>query len=159
MTEEGPRQIVMRDACRYGCPSLDGYVVETNGQDVVRCLACDRAQYNAPRTETGRRARSHATIHGGIKPAQRSRIIDRAGCRCEKCGVAGAGVVLHVGHIISVDYGIRFGLSDAVLNDDENLLCLCEACNLGMGPEPMPLRVAVAVLRARMTWRDAKGRS
>lgn len=155
MSEEGPRHIVMRAPCAH-CEGTDGLVVERNGQDTVRCLACDRFAYNAPRTETGRRVRSHETVHGGVKPKQRSRILDRAGCRCERCGASGAGVVLHVGHIISVDYGLRFGLADAELNHDENLMCLCEACNLGMGPEPMPLRVAIAVLRARIAWLAAQ---
>lgn len=156
MTDEGPRHIVMRAPCKYGCPSSDGYVVSTNGQDVVRCLVCDRGQYNAPRTETGRAVRSNASIHNGIKPKLRTFVINRAGCRCERCGASGAGVVLHVGHLIPVDHGLKFGIPTEELNDEENLTCECEACNLGQGAEPTPLRVAMAILRARIAWRKAQ---
>lgn len=57
---------------------------------------------------------------------------------------------LHVGHLISVKAGIAAGMTETQLNNDENLSCLCEACNLGMGSEPMPLRFAMAMLMARL---------
>lgn len=141
----------MRKPCPY-CDHPLGRIVERNGQDTVRCLRCDRHCYNAPRTETGRKQRSASTIHAGIKPKQRARIIMRDGARCVWCRSDDRN--LHVGHIISVDVGMRSGLSDAELNDDENLVAMCEACNLGQGHEPMPLRVAISVLRARIAWRD-----
>lgn len=75
----------------------------------------------------------------------------RASSKCEVCGARDR---LHVGHIVSVEVGLHFGLTEVELNDDENLLCLCEECNLGMGAEPMPMRVAIVVLRARISWRD-----
>lgn len=68
---------------RVPCPKCGhdrGKITERSGQDVVRCLSCDRHCYNAPRTETGQ------------------------------------------------------------------------------GNEPMPLRVAVAVLRARISWRDREAK-
>ena len=134
-----------------GCTSEVGYVLERNGQDTVRCVSCDRFQYNAPRTETGRAVRSVSTIHAAVRPKQRARIILRAGAKCETCGAAGRDG-LHVGHIVSVEVGLNFGLSDDEINDDENLLALCAECNLGFGAEPMPLRVAISVLRARVAW-------
>lgn len=140
----------MRAPCP-NCGATAGVVLERKGQDTVRCLACDRWCYNAPRTETGRAVRSTSTVHAAIKPKQRARILMRASSKCEVCGARG---ILHVGHIISVDVGLQFGLDETLLNDDENLLCMCEQCNLGLGDEPMPLRVAIAVLRARVTWRD-----
>ena len=140
----------MRAPC-VGCGYPNGEIVEKNGQDTVRCLRCDRFAYNAPRVETGREQRSVSTVHDAVKPKQRARILMRASSRCEVCGTRGN---LHVGHIISVEAGLHFGLTEIDLNDDENLLCLCEECNLGQGSEPMPLRVAVAVLRARIAWRD-----
>lgn len=142
--------ITMRSSCP-GCGADQGLVEEKNGQDTVRCLACDRFCYNAPRVETGRKQRSTSTVHAAIKPKQRARILMRASCKCEVCGARG---ILHVGHVVSVDSGLRFGLTEVELNDDENLLCMCEQCNLGLGSEPMPLRTAIAVLRARMSWRD-----
>lgn len=156
MTGVGPRSIEMRAPC-VACGCTDGVVLERNGQDTVRCTGCDKFQYNAPRTETGRAQRSNATVHDGIKPSQRARIIARALARCEHCGATGPGTILHVGHILSVEYGLRFGVPDEELNHDENLLALCEACNLGMGCEPMPLRLAVAILRARIAWTKRRG--
>jgi len=61
---------------------------------------------------------------------------------------------MHVGHVVSVDAGMAIGLSDAEINDEENLIATCEQCNLGQGAQPIPLRVAIAILRARITWRN-----
>ena len=144
------RTIPMRAACR-GCSCDLGVVREVSGQDTVRCSACDRFAYNAPRVETGRAQRSVTTVHNGIKPKQRSRILERASKRCEVCGNAGN---LHVGHILSVDAGLAYGVTEELLNDDENLICQCEECNLGQGATPMSLRLAVVILRCRVTHRD-----
>lgn len=140
----------MRKPCPK-CESTLGRIREVNGQDTVRCIGCNAHCYNAPRVETGREQRSLTTIHEAIKPKQRARIIERATARCEVCGNRDN---LHVGHIISVKVGVNFGLTEVELNDDENLLCLCERCNLGQGAEPMSLRLAISVLRARISWRN-----
>ena len=142
----------MRALC-LGCGNDSGKLIERNGQDTVRCLRCDRFQYNAPRTETGREQRSITTIHAAIKPKQRARIILRDGGRCILCGATGN---LHVGHLVSVEAGFLGGLTDDEINDDENLVAQCEECNIGIGSEPMPLRVAIVVLRARISWRKAQ---
>jgi 5-methylcytosine-specific restriction endonuclease McrA len=135
------------------CGGTEGYLIEKGAQDCVYCGECDAWQYNAPRTETGKAVRSVTTIHNGIKPKQRARILMRASARCEVCGSRGD---LHVGHIVSVEMGLHFGLPDDEINDDENLMALCSECNLGMGAEPMPLRLAITVLRARITWRKTQ---
>jgi 5-methylcytosine-specific restriction endonuclease McrA len=140
----------MRAPCKQ-CSGTVGRIVERNRQDTVRCASCGVYQYNAPRVETGREQRSVTTVHEAIRPKQRARILSRASARCEVCGARGN---LHVGHIVSVAIGLNFGMTEVELNDDENLLCLCEECNLGQGKEPMPLRVAMVVLRARIAWRD-----
>ena len=142
----------LRAPCRYGCGNeLLGYIRPAGGQDVVRCARCDKAQYNAPKTETGKRARTVSTVHAAIKPKQRSRILERATGRCERCGARDR---LHVGHMLSVKAGLDMGLTEAELNHDENLCALCEECNLGQGAEPMSLRLAIAILRARITWTE-----
>ena len=135
----------LRDPC--ACGSSVGTILTKNGQDTVRCLGCDRWQYNAPKTETGRKARSVSTVHEAIKPAQRARIILRSSGFCELCGASGN---LHVGHIVSVDDGLAHGLSDREINDDENLATMCEECNLGLGAQTLPLRLAISILRARL---------
>lgn len=141
----------MRAPCR--CGSTTGRIVEKSGQDTVRCNVCNAYCYCAPRTETGRAVRSVSTVRRGIRPSDRTRILERDGYRCVLCRQDDASK-LHVGHIVSVDAGIATGLSDEEINDDENLIAQCEECNLGQGPQPIPLRVAVVILRARISWRD-----
>lgn len=133
-----------------GCGGLDGRIVPTNGQNVVRCLGCGRAVYNAPKVETGERARSVSTVHASITTKKRARVLERATARCELCGRAGEGVVLHVGHLLSVERGIAEGLTEIEVNDEENLAAMCEECNLGIGKEIVPLRLAIAITMARL---------
>lgn len=145
----------MRAPCP-ACGHLVGVLQEKNGQDTVRCAKCGRHCYNAPRTETGRAVRSVETIHRSIKPSDRVRILERDGYACVLCRTKEG--ILHVGHMISVDAGLQYGLSDEEINDDENLIAMCEACNLGYGKRPIPLRVAIAIVRARKAWRERQKR-
>lgn len=142
--------ITMRAPCRYGCGDTTGYIVTKNGQDCVYCSACNRHQYNAPKTETGRAPRTVTTVHNGIKPSLRARIIERATGKCEMCG---SRKNLHVGHLISVDAGIQWGMTDGEINSTENLICICDECNLGIGNEPVPLRFAVAMVMTRLAYK------
>jgi hypothetical protein len=43
------------------------------------------------------------------------------------------------------------GLKDEEINSDENLACMCEECNLGIGKESLPLRIAVAIIARRQS--------
>ncbi len=135
--------------CGYGM----GYIKTKSGQDCVYCDDCNQFQYNAPRTETGRKERSISTMHEAIKPRQRSRIIDRANGRCERCGKPAESTTtgLHVGHVLSVADGHRNGLADIEINSDENLLAECDECNLGHGKEPLPVRLLIGLLRSRLS--------
>lgn len=140
---------------RAPCPSCGctvGYVTERGAQDVVRCMSCDRHCYNAPRTETGKAVRTVQTVHEAIKPKQRARILLRGGFKCECCGKVprGSQGELHVGHVVSVKRGLELGISDAEINDDENLIAACSECNLGLGAEVIPVRALVSVLMARL---------
>lgn len=136
----------LRKPCS-GCDSTSGYIESKGTQDVVRCSSCERFQYNAPRTETGKRKRSVSTVHAAIKPKIRARILLRANGHCELCGASGE---LHVGHLLSVKRGLAEGMTEAELNSDENLCAMCPECNLGLGKEPVPIRFAVAILMARL---------
>lgn len=138
--------ITMRDPCKR-CRGTSGVIRTKSGQDCVFCTNCDAFAYNAPRVETGRVERSATTVHNGIKPKQRARLILRANGRCEMCGARGD---LHVAHVLSVAVGLEHGLTERELNDDENLIAACPECNLGLGAEPMPTRLLVAILRARV---------
>jgi hypothetical protein len=135
-----------------------GKVTETGAQDVVRCV-CGKFQYNAPRVETGKAVRSTTTVHNGIKARQRALIIVRANARCELCGhqATKPSEELHVGHLLSVKDGIEAGLTEKDLNADDNLCCQCAQCNLGLGSETVPLKLAVGILMARLRrTREAK---
>lgn len=137
---------MLRDACKI-CGSEYGVLILRGGQNCVYCADCGRWLYNAPKTETGQATRSVSTIHNGIKPKQRSRIIERATGRCELCG---NGIALHVGHLLSVLDGIALGLTEFELNNDENLAAMCEECNLGIGSLPISPRLYVALLARRI---------
>lgn len=146
MVQEGERtEFEMRRPCQ-GCRSSEGYIVTRSGQDCVFCAACDTFQYNAPRTETGRAVRSVSTVHEAIRTNQRARIIERASGRCELCG---APPPLDIGHLLSVKDGLAEGLTESIINSDENLAAMCKECNLGFGPRSVPVRLMVALLRRR----------
>ena len=152
---DAPRTLVMRKPCL--CGGVNGIVRQVSSQDTVRCVACDRFQYNAPRVETGREVRSVSTVHEAIKPKLRTRILERATGRCELCGKDGrAAGGLHVGHIISVKQGLEQGLTEVEINTEENLCAMCAECNLGLGSTPVPLRLAVAMVMARL--RNQRGK-
>ena len=136
----------MREPCRYGCGTTDGWIETSNGQDCVYCDSCGRHQYNAPKAETGREARTLTTIHNGIKPKLRAKIISRANARCEVCG---SEKDLSAGHLLSVKDGMDEGLTELEINSSENLACMCAECNSGIGEETVPLRLAVHILKAR----------
>lgn len=151
MTDIDRDRFPMRAPCK-GCGGTVGVIREVNGQDTVRCSACGAHCYNAPRTETGRTVRSVTTVHKQIRPSLRAKILQRDNHRCVLCHAI--DVPLHVGHIVSVDAGLATGLTDTEINDEENLIAMCEECNLGQGAQPIPLRTAIAIVRARISWRN-----
>lgn len=142
-------QLPLRKQCL--CGSTTGTIETRNGQDCVLCVSCGKWHFNAPKTDTGRTVRSIQTTHQAIKPKQRSRIIERANRRCERCGksIDQSSTGLHVGHILSVEEGHKQGLSDDVINSDENLISECDECNLGHGGGVLPVRLLIALLNAR----------
>lgn len=135
----------MREPCP-ACDCLEGTITTKNGQDVVRCADCRAYCYCAPRVETGREPRSLRT-RPTIRPSQRARILMLDNGTCVLCHRN--DLPLDIGHMISVDDGPVSDLTDAELNSDENLAAMCSPCNSGVGRETLPLRIVVAVLRAR----------
>jgi 5-methylcytosine-specific restriction endonuclease McrA len=116
-------------------------------QDCVFC-DCGAFQYNAPRVETGRAVRTVKTVHDAIKPKTRRDVLLRASLACELCH--SWTKELHVGHLVSVADGITHGLTDDEINSEANLCAMCAECNLGLGKETVPLRLAVAMVMARV---------
>ena len=137
----------MRSPCKQ-CGCEVGRIEERSGQDCVFCLDCNKHQYNAPRTETGREVRTVTTIHNGIKPKQRARILLRANFRCEFCGTGDRP--LHVDHLIPVKTAMEEDWTDQQINDDENLCASCDECNLGRGSGMLGLRHVLALYMRRM---------
>lgn len=140
----------MRAPCP-GCGCRDGYIRTRGGQDTVRCSACDRYCYNAPRSETGRETRSLRT-RPTISPSQRARILIRDNATCILCHRH--DVDLDIGHLVSVRDGKARGLSDDQLRDDANLAAMCTACNSGLAHRSLPVHLLVAALVAAITPRS-----
>ena len=46
---------------------------------------------------------------------------------------------------------MKQGWTDDEADDPENLLALCEECNLGMGANPLPIRLVLGAIRSRLT--------
>lgn len=126
------------------CGSFDGQLNERSGQNVVRCRHCKTHIYNAPKTETGQKQRTVATIRRGIKPSQQVRILERDG----SCVLCGSPKGLTIGHALSVKDAEALGEVGPYLDSDENLFAMCEACNSGLGGRSvLPKTYHLIVLR------------
>jgi hypothetical protein len=88
---------LMRAKCK-NCEYEQGYIETKNGQDCVYCGNCERHQYNAPKTETGRDVRKMDTGRTNLTPSHRARIFERDNCRCVLCGNRER---LEIGHLLS----------------------------------------------------------
>jgi hypothetical protein len=73
--------------------------------------------------------------------------------------LCGGKIDLHVGHLLSVNEGLKQGLTDQQINDDENLAAMCAECNLGYSERPVSLRLLIAVLMARLNIKDQNAHS
>lgn len=153
----------MRKPCAVcGCPTGR---IETKGQqDCVFCSECGKFQYNAPRTETGKETRAVTTIHNGISPKQRARILTRDGFACIICHNHNAPI--QVGHLLSVKAAFSLHeagmlakpLTDEQINSDENLAAMCEECNSGLGASTVPLYLLMGIFLARLKLQRKAGK-
>ena len=149
---DNPNLYPMRAPCRE-CGEPNGVREMKGRQDTVRCASCGRFQYNAPRVETGAPT---ATVRSreDISPGLRSRVLERCDNACWECGRRPPAVILHVGHLISVDDAKANGWADEQANHPLNLIAACEECNLGRGKRSFPpqsaIRYAMAVLKIGM---------
>lgn len=139
----------MRAPCKE-CGLTAGLFEEKNGQVVVRCFWDGTYAYCQPRAERGDGVRK-ISRRPGVKPSQRARIFERDNSTCVICGArAGHGVILVLGHMVSVKQGLAYGLTQAELYDDENLAVMCEECNSGIGENTISVRYAVRILQIRL---------
>jgi 5-methylcytosine-specific restriction endonuclease McrA len=111
------------------CGSTTGVIRTVGLQDTVRC-ACGKFQYNAPRTETGRKQRTLASREG-ITPSMRARILDRHDHACIACGKRPPEVRLELEHMISREVAAEFDLLDDLIDSEWNLAPMCAECNSG----------------------------
>lgn len=131
------------------CNGTEG-ITELGGVHVkLVCKQCGAYQRFLSKADAGLERRSLQTTHEAIKPKMRAHVIMRATARCELCGKTGCQ--LTVGHLLSVKDGHSQGLEDDIINGAENLAAMCEECNVGMSSESVPLRLAAALLRSRLT--------
>jgi hypothetical protein len=145
------RPITMRAECRFGCGTTEGVVREVNGQDVVRCARRGKAQYNAPRVETGRAVRTLAT-RPTITPSQRSRVFEAHDHRCIVCGKgASDGVRLDLAHLISREDAAAHGFLDELIDSEWNLAPMCAECNSGQGRRTFPIALVYRTLLIKAT--------
>lgn len=144
----------MRAPCKCGCER--GRLESRNGQACVYCAECGAHCYNAPKVETGTATRAVST-RPDIKPKQRARVLARDAHRCLTCGRPAGRVILHIGHVLSVDEGRALGATDVELYDDENLIAQCEECNLGTGSRSISPRLALLLIRAAIRRRELQG--
>lgn len=146
----GGRRYESRADCP-DCGTRDAALIPRNGQNTVRCARCGRLLYNAPKTETGEVPRTALTLRQDIKASQQARILDRDHARCVLCGRG--DVPLSIGHLLSVQDGLRLGATAEELQSDENLAAMCEACNLGLSSRSVSpatyARIMLHLIRAK----------
>jgi hypothetical protein len=147
MAEPEYEQYKMRAPCSQ-CGCEFGILRTVGFQDTVKCHQCGLFQYNAPRKETGK-PQLHVPMREKISPSLRAEVLTRSGCACELCHRM--GIPLTVAHLLSLEAGRAAGLSEDELNSEENLSAMCEACNSGIGKNPVPLRVMIAIIQARFS--------
>ena len=140
-------------ACEHcgGTEFLDLPKFDTNGE-VLRikrtCRGCGRYIKFVPKREAGYDTRS-VSKRSGINPKRRKDVMERDGFRCVLCGQDAFDVNLHLSHIISVHEGYMYGIDESMLNSTDNLVTLCEECNLGFGRESIPLPQVIRLFHKR----------
>lgn len=136
--------ITLRSPCQ--CDGTIGVVRQVGNQDTVRCVDCDRFQYNAPRSETGRKQRSLSTREG-ITPSQRAAVLKAFGHACVYCGKRPPEVRLELDHMIPRDVAERHGMLDALIDSTHNLAPACPECNSGRRNIPFSASTVAIIYR------------
>jgi hypothetical protein len=129
VTIPGPYQATR--PCK-SCGGHDAWIETKNGQDMVSCLTCaDRPWiYNAPKAETGRKARTLSSREG-ITPSQKARILAAHDHCCIACGHRPPEVQLDLEHIIAREVAYAYGCLDWLIDSEWNLAPMCAECNSG----------------------------
>ena len=139
--------IPLKEPCP-DCGAVDGLVNTAGAHQKLTCGDCGRYIRFVGKAELGLVPRTVATTRAGITPGVRARILERATGKCEVCGATDRPI--HVGHCLSVREATEQGLTDEEINHEENLMAMCEDCNLGWGKRPVPVRLLARVIMARL---------
>jgi 5-methylcytosine-specific restriction endonuclease McrA len=146
---------LMREPCRWcqreGTLVMDGYLLPSGGQNVVRCSRCERAAYNAPKIETGEPRRT-VRSRPDLREGQRERILERDAGECFLCHRRDG--ILHVAHALSVADAQAEGWTEDEYMDDANLYASCEECNLGLKSKSMEARIFLRLIQLRLRGRQ-----
>lgn len=151
-TDDDPSHHPLRAIC--DCGSAVGVITEKGAQDTVHCAECGTYLYNAPRSETGKAVRTVTRRPAGPKPSVRYRVLARCGHRCVECGSDGP---LHVDHLIPVDAVERYGIDREIVDDEFNLIALCDECNSGKSDHLPDVLLIAKVIRVWRLARTAEG--
>lgn len=154
MISAQPQPWTLRDPCKQ-CGSTDGVVAKSGPQNVARCAKCNTFAYCVPKQETGEERRT-VRSRADIPPSTRARILERDGFKCAACGRGPQqGVLLHVGHMLSVEDAAKLKADGVPVRDDDldsdyNYVTVCEEDNLGAAGRSYWLRTAYFILRANV---------
>jgi len=118
----------------------------SNGQRIARCDQCGNPNvYCVPNHEVGEGPKPLRRIAPDtVDASQKIRILLRDRGRCALCRTSEEP--LHIGHLVSLAEGKRY--TDKVhsaLRSDANLVVMCDACNLDLGKQSVPLLWIVAL--------------
>jgi hypothetical protein len=133
----------MRDPCP-GCGCIEGTVTYKNGQDVVRCAACNIWTYNQPRNESGREIRTLRRT--AMPPSKRARVLRHHHNACVGCGARPPDIELAIGHLVPREDAIELGLPEHLADHDFNLAPMCPECNSGLGRSPVAIGLMYRLL-------------
>lgn len=133
------------------CPKCGhevGNIRPTGMQACCYCAECETFVYNVPRAEQGIGRQTVTSERWPIRPSVRARVLDAARGRCELCGKNEA--TLHIAHLFPYDLGVKEGFTPTELNDEVNLVALCDECNLGFGEADMHPILYLQLCRRRL---------
>lgn len=126
------------------CGSEFGKIESKTIHQELRCY-CGTYIRNVSKKELGMPQR-HINTRDNIKPSKKAKIFERDNGRCRFCGKSQQKTILHVSHIISVKDFDSFKESEEwSVDDDMNLMTLCEECNLGMGSVSLTSRMCLTL--------------
>lgn len=121
-----------------------------SGQDTLHCFHCGRSLGNLPKKISGLEQRSIKS-RPDLHIEKRALIMQRDRSTCLMCGRKPEDeVILHLGHILSVEDCKRLNVPEWEWNADDNLCILCEECNLSQGKRSFePAYLLARLLAAR----------